>query len=88
MVVTPDLFRNLFIFIVVQSLVVGCFGALYHTRLKRILGFSSIFNVAAMLIPVVFAVDKEFCYAVLYSYIVFYTLTMIGIFLVLMYAQD
>ena len=81
-------FIFMFLFVIILSFIIGCIGGLGHTRLRRILAFSSIFNAGTMLLPIVYGQQLQTSIVFMIMYAMYYMFSMLGVVLVLMYAQS
>lgn len=64
--------------VIVATLAIGAFGAIIQTSLKRLIAYSSIFNIGFVLIVMV--VSKVNAIAAALSYMVIYVISVIGLF--------
>jgi len=66
----------------VSTLLIGTFGAIYQTRIKRLLAYSTISHVGFILIG--FSVGSQMALESVFVYLIIYTFVNFGIFAVLM----
>jgi NADH-quinone oxidoreductase subunit N len=74
--------KNLLIFSAILSILVGVFGALYQTKIKRLLAYSSISHVGFLLIG--YCSFNNFGFFSLFFYLIMYMIMSLNIFVILL----
>lgn len=79
-------FYTFFLFLSILTITVGTFGAIYQTRLKRIIAYSGISNMGYILTAML-TINIENLYSVIF-YIIVYNITVIGLWTLLLSFRD